>query len=43
MIAETLSVKEQANSKTKIDKRSVVLAAKSIKSIPTPADPYSYQ
>jgi uncharacterized repeat protein (TIGR03943 family) len=43
MIGETLSVKEQVSSKTKIDKRSVVLAAQSIKSIPTPADPYGYQ
>lgn len=43
MITENLSVKEQANSKTMTGKRSLVLAAKSIESIPTPADPYSYQ
>jgi uncharacterized repeat protein (TIGR03943 family) len=42
MIAETLPVKEGV-SKTTMEKRSVVLAAKSIKPIPIPADPYSYK
>jgi uncharacterized repeat protein (TIGR03943 family) len=43
MIAETLPVKERIDSKTTIKKRSVVLAAKSIKTIPIPADPYGYK
>lgn len=43
MNAETLPVKERVDAKTTIKKRSVVLAAKSIESIPTPRDPYSYQ
>jgi putative membrane protein len=43
MIAETLPVKEGVDSKTTIKKRSVVLAAKSIKTIPVPADPYGYK
>ncbi|NJK54792.1 MAG: TIGR03943 family protein [Pleurocapsa sp. SU_5_0] len=42
MIAETLPIKEQV-SKTTMERRSVVLAAKSIKSIPIPADPYGYK
>jgi putative membrane protein len=43
MIAETLPVKERVDSKTTMERRSVVLAAKSIKSIPIPADPYGYK
>jgi putative membrane protein len=43
MSAETLPVKERVDSKILMDKRSVVLVAKSIESIPTPTDPYSYQ
>lgn len=43
MITETLPSKDQADSKTITEKRSLVLAAKSIESIPTPVDPYSYK
>lgn len=43
MIAETLTVPGGVDSKTAMKKRSVVLAAKSIKSIPVPADPYGYK
>ncbi|MGL5835472.1 MAG: TIGR03943 family putative permease subunit, partial [Waterburya sp.] len=43
MLAETLLVPGGVDSKTAMQKRSVVLAAKSIKSIPIPADPYGYK
>ena len=43
MITETLPTKERADSHSIMGKRSLVLAAKSIESIPTPSDPYSYQ
>ena len=43
MIAETLPTRERIDSDRVGKQRSVVLAADSIKSIPTPADPYSYK
>ncbi len=43
MITATLPSKDKLDSKAVTEKRSLVLAAKSIKSIPTPADPYSYK
>lgn len=43
MIAETLPIRERIDSKTSMERRSVVLAAKSLKSIPIPADPYGYK
>ncbi len=42
MIAETISSKDPLDLNV-TEKRSVVLAAKSITTIPTPADPYSYK
>lgn len=42
MIAATISSKDRLDSNV-TEKRSVVLAAKSITTIPTPADPYSYK
>ncbi|MDJ0591411.1 MAG: TIGR03943 family protein [Pleurocapsa sp. MO_226.B13] len=43
MIAETLPTRKRLDSDRVGKQRSVVLAADSIKSIPTPADPYSYK
>jgi len=42
-IAETLPVKDRIETNTITEKRSVVIEAKGIKTIPTPADPYSYR
>ncbi len=42
MIAETIPSKDRIDSNI-TEQRSLVLAAKAIKSIPTPADPYSYK
>ena len=42
-IAETLSVKDRIETNKITEKRSVVIEAKGIKTIPTPADPYSYR
>lgn len=42
MITETLAVDTQTMQKTPTQKRQLVLDAKSIKTIPTPADPYGY-
>ncbi len=42
-IAETLPVKDRIDTNTITEKRSVVIEARSIKTIPTPADPYSYR
>jgi putative membrane protein len=43
MSAETLPVKDRVDSNAVTQKRSVVLNARSIETIPTPADPYSYR
>lgn len=43
MITETLPIKNNSTSQTITSKRQLVLAAKSVESIPTPKDPYSYQ
>ncbi|MGF1590818.1 MAG: TIGR03943 family protein [Pleurocapsa sp.] len=43
MIAETIASKERIDSQIITAKRSLVLAAKAITTIPTPADPYSYK
>jgi len=43
MSAETLTVKDRVDSNIVSEKRSVVLNARSIKTIPTPSDPYSYR
>lgn len=42
-IAETLPVKDRVDANTVSEKRSVVVKAQEIKTIPTPADPYSYR
>ncbi len=42
MIAQILPVDRTAIGETDSDKRQLVLAAKSLKEIPTPADPYDY-
>ena len=42
-IAETLPIKDRIETNTITEKRSVVIEARSIKTIPTPADPYSYR
>ena len=42
-IAETLPVKDRIETNTITAKRSVAIAARSIETIPTPADPYSYR
>ena len=42
-IAETLLVKDRIEANTISEKRSVVIEAKGIKTIATPADPYSYR
>jgi uncharacterized repeat protein (TIGR03943 family) len=42
MMAETLPLDEQTMKETSSEKRQLILAAKSLKQIPTPADPYSY-
>ena len=42
-IAETLPVKDRIDSHQVSEKRSVVIKAQAIKTIPTPADPYSYR
>ncbi|MEM8673933.1 MAG: TIGR03943 family protein [Cyanobacteria bacterium P01_G01_bin.67] len=42
-IAETLSVKDRVDLNTVSKKRSVVIEARAIETIPTPADPYSYR
>lgn len=43
MSAETIPVKDRVDSDIVTKKRSVVLNARSIKTIPTPSDPYSYR
>ncbi|WP_019508271.1 TIGR03943 family protein [Pleurocapsa sp. PCC 7319] len=43
MSAETIPVKDRADDQAVAQKRSVVLNARSITTIPTPADPYSYR
>ena len=42
-IAETLPIKDRIETNTIIEKRSVAIEARSIETIPTPADPYSYR
>ena len=42
-IAETLPVKDRIETNKITEKRSVVIEARAIKTIPTPADPYSYR
>ena len=42
-IAETLPVKDRIETNRITEKRSVVIEAKAIETIPTPADPYSYR
>ncbi len=42
-IAETLPVKDRIETNTITEKRSVVIEARAIETIPTPADPYSYR
>ena len=42
-IAETLPVKDRIETNTITEKRSVVIEAREIKTIPTPSDPYSYR
>ena len=42
-IAETLPVKDRIETNTITEKRSVAIEARSIKTIPTPAAPYSYR
>lgn len=42
MITETLSIDETQTGATTANKRQLVLAANSLKQIPTPADPYGY-
>ena len=42
MMTETLAVDTQTMEKTPSEKRQLVLAAKSVKTIPTPSDPYGY-
>ncbi|OKH18371.1 TIGR03943 family protein [Hydrococcus rivularis NIES-593] len=42
MMVETLPQHEQTMKETTAQKRQLVIAAKSLKKIPTPADPYSY-
>lgn len=42
-IAETLAVKDRVETNRITEKRSVVIEAKAIKTIPTPKDPYSYR
>ena len=42
-IAETLPVKDRIETNTITEKRSVAIKAQAIKTIPTPADPYSYR
>ncbi|MGD1921934.1 MAG: TIGR03943 family protein [Pleurocapsa sp.] len=42
-IAETLPVKDRIETNAITEKRSVVIEAKAIETIPTPADPYSYR
>ncbi|MEM7593299.1 MAG: TIGR03943 family protein [Cyanobacteria bacterium P01_A01_bin.83] len=42
-IAETLPVKDRIETNKISEKRSVVIEARAIKTIPTPADPYSYR
>ncbi len=43
MLTETLPLERQTLQETATDQRQLVLAAQSIKVIPTPADPYAYQ
>ena len=43
MTTETIPVKDRVDDQTITQKRSVVLEAQSIATIPTPADPYSYR
>ena len=43
MSAETIPVKDRVDDRVVTEKRSVVLNARSIKTIPTPSDPYSYR
>ena len=43
MSEETISVKDRVDDQVVKQKRSVVLNGQSIKTIPTPADPYSYR
>ena len=43
MSAETISVKDRVDDRAVTEKRSVVLDARSIETIPTPSDPYSYR
>lgn len=43
MSAETIPVKDRVDSNAVTEKRSVVLNGRSIKTIPTPSDPYSYR
>ena len=42
-IAQTLPVKDRIETNTITEKRSVVIEARAIETIPTPADPYSYR
>jgi uncharacterized repeat protein (TIGR03943 family) len=42
MTVETLPLNEQKMNETTSEKRQLAIAAKSLKKIPTPADPYSY-
>jgi uncharacterized repeat protein (TIGR03943 family) len=42
MMVETLPLDEQTLTETSSEKRQLILAAKSLQQIPTPADPYSY-